>query len=69
MSVRERRNRKDAKGKTPEQIRRGQAAHERAYARAIEGQSAAIAPAVGYLRRAHLMFTDRSGTVEYDIEP
>jgi hypothetical protein len=25
-------------------------------------------PATGYLRRAHLMFTDRSGTVEWDIE-
>jgi hypothetical protein len=38
VSYRERRNRKDAKGKTPEQIRRGQRVHELAYAEAIKDQ-------------------------------
>ena len=35
MSYRERRNRKDSRGKTPEQIRRGLAAHEARYERTI----------------------------------
>jgi hypothetical protein len=38
VSRRERRNRKDRDGKTPEQIRRGQQAHELAYEEAVKDQ-------------------------------
>lgn len=38
MSYRERQNRKDASGKTPEQIRAGQAAHEARYEEITQDQ-------------------------------
>ena len=58
MSVRERRNRKDAKGKTPEQIQRGLARHERAYADAIAGQTEADFPlsSAAYMRGIRATF-------------
>jgi hypothetical protein len=47
MSYRERRNRKDARGKTPEQIRRGFMRHETAYGEAIEQQTTMLSEQPG----------------------
>ena len=47
MSVRERRNRKDRRGKTPEQIQRDYRRHELAYAEAVEGQQRIMLPRLG----------------------
>lgn len=58
MSYRERRNRKDACGKTPEQIQRGYRRHELTYAQAIEGLHESDLPLnpAGYFRGIGLMF-------------
>lgn len=58
MSNRHSRNRKDSRGKTPEQVRRGLESHERRYAEAIEGLTEADFPlsTAGYLRGIRTMF-------------
>ena len=45
--MRERRNRKDRRGKTPEQIRRDYRRHELAYAEAVKGQQRIMLPRLG----------------------
>lgn len=52
MSIRERRNRKDSRGKTPEQIQRDYKRHKQTYGETIEGLTEADFPLnpAGYLR-------------------
>ena len=60
MSVRERRNRKDGRAKTPEQLRRSYPRHVRTYAEAVEGLHESDFPLnpAGYLRGFRVIFRD-----------